>query len=153
MKLTVPLTIFFALVLTNARPAPAQEHGNWRAASKTAQSVTGDLAFGNEKLTINFASFAVAEIRPLKPAEIAAAFDGADGTAGLGHLYRLSIPADRRFLHKNTLCGSEETQWMATYVSGKALQIAFFSNAAPPLFTTEALNNNSNLCGTYSYTH
>jgi hypothetical protein len=153
MKLQTTLTIFLGLGLNCALTGMAQERGNWRAASKTAQSITGDVTFGNEKLTINFVGFPVAEIRSLKLAEIAAAFGGADANAGIGHLYRLSIPGDKRFLHKNTLCGSEETQWMATYVSGKELQIAFFANAAPPLFTAEALNNDPNLCGIYSYMH
>ena len=102
-------------------------------------------------MTINFFSLTVAEIRTLKPAEISAMFDGADVSTGVGHLYRLSIAGDRRFLHKNTLCGSEETQWMATFASGKSLSIAFFSNAAPPLFTVEAISKSENLCGTYSY--
>jgi hypothetical protein len=135
----------------------AQERGSWRPASKTAQSITGDVTFNGDRMTINFFSLPVAEIRLLKPTEVVAVFDpgsdaaGPDATAGVGHLYRLSVPADRRFLHKNTLCGSDETQWMATYVSGKKLNIAFFSNAAPPVFTVEALGQSENLCGTYSY--
>jgi hypothetical protein len=129
----------------------AQEQGSWRPASKAAQSITGDVVFGGDKMAINFFSTTVAEIRPLKSDEIAAAFDAVESNAGAGHLYRLSIPGDKRFLHKNTLCGSDETQWMATFVSGKKLEIAFFSNAAPPVFTTDALSNNPNLCGTYSY--
>ena len=40
---------------------------------------------------------------------------------------------------------------MATYVSGKELQVAFFSNATPPVFTVEALRDSPNLCGTYTY--
>jgi hypothetical protein len=138
-------------------PLTAQERGSWRPLSKTAQSITGDVTFNGDRMTINFFSLIVAEIRPLKAAEIAAAFDTGDASpdaTGVGHLYRLSIPGDRRFLHKNTLCGSDETQWMATYVSGhsgKELQIAFFSNATPPVFTIEALRDSPNLCGTYAY--
>ena len=149
MKLSTTLLL---LTLSGAIPGIAQERGNWRPASKTAQSVTGDIAFGNEKLMINFLSIAIAQIRPLTPAEIPAVFDGADATTGTGHLYRLSVPGDKRFLHKNTLCGSDETQWMATFVSGKELNLAFFSNATPPVFTLEAISSNANLCGTYTYT-
>jgi hypothetical protein len=151
MKLRAIFLMVLGLGLGCTLPSMAQERGNWRAASKTARSITGDVTFSGEKLTINFLSLPIAEIRSLMPAEISAAFDGADASAGTGHLYRLSIPGDKRFLHKNTLCGSEETQWMATYVSGKDLEIAFFSNATPPLFTPDALNNSANLCGTYSY--
>jgi hypothetical protein len=138
-------------LLAMVGPAQAQEQGMWRASSKTAQSITGDIALGAERLTINFAGFAASQIRPLKPAEIMAVFDGADATTGLGHLYRLSIPGDKRFLHKNTLCGSDETQWMATYVSGKQLEIAFFSNATPPILTIDGMNQGGSLCGTFTY--
>ncbi len=121
----------------------------WRAASKTAQSITGDVAFSESRMTINFTSFTIAQIRELTAAEIAAGFDGAAG--GSGNLYRLSIPADKRFLHKNTLCGSEETQWVATYVSGRNLQVEFFSGSSMPVFTPEAIATTTSLCGSYAY--
>ncbi len=35
-------------------PAVAQEKGLWRAESSTAQSITGDVAFSGEKMSINF---------------------------------------------------------------------------------------------------
>lgn len=129
----------------------AQEKGAWRAASKTARGVTGDVAFGGEKISINFSSFTVAPIRELQPAEIAAVFPS-DGTgSGSGNLYRTSVPASKRFLGKNTLCGSEETQWIVTYVTGKELQLAFFSGAKMPVFTADAIGSSTDLCGTYSY--
>jgi len=152
MKLRTILSTALVLGLSCTLPGAAQDRGNWRPVSKTAQSITGDLVISGERLSMNFYTFPIAEIRPLKPEEVLAAFDTADANAGSGHLYRLSIPGDKRFLHKNTLCGSEETQWMATYVSGKGLGIIFFSNAFPPVFTTEALTNSVNLCGTFSYT-
>jgi hypothetical protein len=131
--------------------ASAQENGNWRAANQTARSITGDIGITPEKIFINFARFTMSRIRPLQAAEISA-FAAEATTAGTGSLYRLSIPPDQKFLHKNTLCGSEETQWMATYVEGKTLKIAFFSDAKPPVFTLEALQNSTNLCGTFIYT-
>ena len=76
----------------------------------------------------------------------------AASTTGTGSLYRLSIPPEQKFLHKNTLCGSEETQWMATYLEGRTLKVAFFSNAKPPIFKLEELQNSTNLCGTFTYT-
>jgi hypothetical protein len=129
----------------------AQEQGMWRASSKTAQSITGDIALGAERLTINFAGFAISQIRALKAEEVLAVFDGADASAGVGHLYRLNIPGDKRFLHKNTLCGSDQTQWMVTYVSGKQLEVAFFSSATPPVLTIDGMNNGGSLCGTFTY--
>lgn len=153
MNLRTAATAFFALAFTFTLSVMAQERGYWRPASKSAQSITGDITFDGYRMTINFFALTIAEIRPLKPAEISAAFSdaSADDSSGAGHLYRLSIPGDRRFLHKNTLCGTDETQWMATYVSGKALEVAFFSNATPPVFTLEALRDSPNLCGTFAY--
>ena len=128
----------------------AQEKGMWRAASSTAKSITGDIALSDEKITINFSTFTMVRVRALEKAELSAAFD-ADGAKGSGSLYRLIVPASTKFLRKNTLCGSEETEWMATYVMGRSLKVDFFSGQKPPLFTLEALANSSDLCGTYSY--
>jgi len=49
------------------------------------------------------------------------------------------------------LCGSEDTQWMATYVLGKTLEIAFFSGPKMPVFTMDAMENSTDLCGKFSY--
>lgn len=89
-------------------------------------------------------------IRSLEKAEISAVFD-ADSTEGTGSLYRLNIPASKKFESHNTLCGGEDTQWMVTYVSGRSLQLAFFSGQNPPLFTPEAIVNSTTSCGTFSY--
>ena len=129
----------------------AQENGRWRAVSSTARSITGDIAIANEKMTINFMRFTIAEIRGLEVAEAGAMFGGEGGAAGSGKLYRLEIPAETKFLGKNSMCGSEETQWMATYVSGKNLQLAFFSGPKMPVFTAEAIGNSTALCGTFTY--
>ena len=138
-------------VLTASLSCVAQEKGTWRAESTTAKNITGDVALSALKLAINFSSFPIAQIQSLKPAEMSAAFDAESGV-GSGNLYRLSIPASKRFSHHNTLCGDEETQWMATYAAGDRLQLAFFSGATMPVFTLDALANNVNLCGTFSYT-
>lgn len=82
---------------------------------------------------------------------MSAAFDAASDAGGGGHLYRLSIPGDKKFLHKNTICGGEDAQWVATYVAGHSLQLAFFSGSKMPVFTPDALANSASLCGTFSY--
>ena len=137
----------------------AQEQGDWRPVSTTARSMTGPIAIGDEKLLINFVRFPVAEIRSLTTVEVQAMFppDGlgkgaaGNGAAMGGHLYRLSIPAQQKFLHKNTMCGGDETQWMASSVQGKTLQLAFFSGATMPVLTGEAMANTTSLCGTFTY--
>jgi hypothetical protein len=141
---------FFALILfVCSLSAAAQEKGSWSAASSNAKAITGDIAFSETKLTISLVNFSIAQIRPLKPEEVAAAFDAEAG--GTGHLYRLSVAASQRFLHKNTLCGSEDVEWMATYVEGKTLHVSFFSNPKPPVFSFESLNNSPDLCGSFTY--
>ena len=139
-------------ILAFAGPGFAQEQGAWRASSKTAKAITGDLVFSNEKLAINFLAYTIASLRTLTPDELSAAFDADRSALGQGNLYRLRVPANKVFLHKNTLCGTEETEYMATYVQGRTLQIAFFSGEKAPTLTLEALANSSDLCGTYTYT-
>jgi hypothetical protein len=131
----------------------AQDRGIWRATSSNAKSITGDVQITDVRLVIDFSGYSIAQIRQLKPAELAAVFDvepsGAAG--GAGYLYRLDIPANRKFLHKNTLCGTEETRWMATFVEGHTLHLAFLSSPNMPVFTFDALQNSQDLCGTFTY--
>jgi hypothetical protein len=128
----------------------AQEKGYWRAASSNANSITGDIELSETKLSINFTPFVIAQIRKLEPSETSAVF-ASEGAGSGGNLYRLNIPANRRFLHHNTLCGSDDTQWMVTSVADRTLHVAFFSGPDTPVFTPEALNNSTDLCGTFTY--
>jgi len=141
--------ILGALILS--APGRAQDAGYWRAASSNALAITGDLRIAGTKLFINFAGFTIAQIRTLQPAEASALFDLDPNPPGNGNLYRLDVPGGERFLHHNTLCGTEDTRWMATYVSGHTLQVAFFSGDGMPVLTFEALSKATNLCGTFSY--
>jgi hypothetical protein len=122
------------------------------AASNSANAITGDIAISETRLSINYIGFLIAEIRKLGPAEVSAVFDADVNAGGNGTLYRLNVPAAQRFVHHNTLCGTEDTQWMATYVEGRTLRVAFFSGSKMPVFTFEALSNSTDLCGTYTYT-
>ena len=116
-----------------------------------AKAITSDIAISDKKATIDFIGFTIVPVRVLGPAEVAAAFD-ADVNAGrTGNLYRISVAAGTRFEHHNTLCGTEDTQWMATYVEGRTLQVAFFSGSNPPVFTIDALANTMERCGTFMY--
>jgi hypothetical protein len=151
MKRVTFLSAILGLVLVCSMAAAAQDKGYWRAASSTAKSITGDVALADEKISINFLNFTIARIRGLEQAEASALFDP-DGTAtGSGSLYRLNVPGEKKFLHKNSLCGSDDTQWMVTYVSGRSLQLAFFSGAKPPVFSSDALANSTDMCGKFGY--
>jgi hypothetical protein len=129
----------------------AQEKGVWAAISSNAKSITGDVELSNERISIDLMVFPMARIRTLAPAELSAAFDADSHSLGVGSLFRLNIPAARKFLKKNSLCGAEDTEWMATYVRGNSLQLAFFSGQKPPMFTLDALANSSDACGVFSY--
>jgi hypothetical protein len=146
------ITAVGLLLAACAVHAGAQEdHGYWRMASSNAKAVTGDIDIGELKVTIDFLTFPIAQIRRLKPVEVSAVFD-ADINAGIqGTLYRLNVSPGQRFLHKNTLCGDQATQWMATYATGKTLNVAFFSGDDAPTFTFDAMQNTSTACGTYVY--
>ena len=114
-------------------------------------SITGDIAIAKERFRSTSSTYPLAPIRTLKPVEVSAVFD-ADVNAGIsGMLYRLRVPAAQRFLHKNTLCGGEDTQWMATYVTGKTLKVAFFSGDDMPVFAFDAISKSTALCGTFAY--
>ncbi|MGH9591391.1 MAG: hypothetical protein ACRD25_13410 [Terracidiphilus sp.] len=146
-QLFAPLVLLSLLSLASA----AQDRGYWRAASSNAAAITGDIALSNSRLTIDFASFPFVQVRRLTPAESASVFD-ADVNSGIqGALYRLRVPADRKFLHKNTLCGDEAATWMATYISGKSMQVAFLSGDSEPVFKFGAIQNSPALCGVFTY--
>ena len=129
----------------------AQDQGDWRAASSNARAITGDIEITPTKLFLDFTGFTIAQIRALTPAEISAVFPSEGGAVANGFLYRVNISSTRRFVHKNTLCGSDDTQWMVTSVSGRNLQIALFSSTDAPTLTVEAMNNSSDLCGIFTY--
>lgn len=140
-----------ALLLLFCLAAPAQESGYWRADSSTARAITGDISLSSERISINFISFAMVRVRPLTESELSATFDADPGATHSGSLYKVDISGSRKFLHKNTLCANEDAEWMATYVSGHSLQVAFFSSQKPPVLTIDGRANATDVCGTYSY--
>ena len=151
MKRGILSGAILALLLASSVFSAAQEKGYWRAASSNANEITGDLTVSDAKITINLIGFPLAQIRKLTPAEMGAAFDADVNAPGTGNLYRLHVPADRRFLHRNTLCGAEDTQWMATYVAGHRMEVVLFSGPDTPVLTGEALANSSDVCGRFTY--
>src|SRR5881227_1992110 len=143
MKSFILLAAIAGLMFTCTSLA-AQEKGYWRAASSNATSITGDIELSETKLSINFTSFVIAHIRKVEASETSAVF-AAEGAGSGGNLYRLNIPANRRFLHHNTVCGSDDTQWMVTSVADRTLHVAFFSGTNTPVFTPEAISNSTDL--------
>jgi hypothetical protein len=139
------------LLLACSFSALAQDKGLWTAASSSAKAITGDISVADARVTIDYFNFPIGQIRVLQSAEASALFDSNVNAPGGGSLYRLAVSADRRFLHKNTLCGSEDVQWMVTWVQGRTLSVAFFSGANTPVFTMDALASTTDRCGTFTY--
>ncbi len=146
-----PRFLSAVLVLAFSVCAAAQDKGYWRASSQTASSITGDIVITDAKLTMNFLAWPLVPVRALKPIEISAVFDADGNVAQAGNLYKVSIASGQRLLHKNTLCGTEQTQWMATWIDGRSLHVAFFSGSTPPVFTFDAIRNSTDVCGTFLY--
>jgi hypothetical protein len=152
MKSAPLLKTSAASLLLCAITLAAQDKGYWRAASNTARTITGEITLADEKIVINFAAFPIVKARTLEKPEISAVFDVDSNAIGEGSLYRLTIPASKKFLNKNTLCGAEDTQWMVTYVSGRSMRLALFSGQKAPTFTLDAISSSTDLCGTFAYT-
>jgi hypothetical protein len=146
------LKIAAAVALAWSLCCAAQYRGMWRPANSTANTITGDISITDRKLSIDILGFTIAEIRKLQPAEDSAVFDAEGNAGGSGDLYRLHIPAAQQFLHRNTICGREDTEFMATYIEGRTLKVAFFSGLKEPVFTVDALANSTDVCGIFSYT-
>ena len=145
------LAAALACTLLSAPFGRTQEKGYWRAASSNAGSITGDIEIADTKISINFTGFTIAQIRRLTPAETSAVFAAEGNGSASGNLYRLNIAANKRFLHHNSICGSDDTQWMVTSVAERTMYVAFFSGANTPEFTPEAMANATDLCGTFTY--
>lgn len=148
-----PLLQTFAVFLLSCclTTAHAQDKGYWRASSTTAKAITGDVSLSDEKIAINFSLFTMSRARTLDSAEVSAVFDADSSAGGSAGLYRLNIPAEKKFQHKNSLCGTEDVHWMVAYVVANSMQLAFFSGDKVPVFTFDAVRNSTDLCGTYSY--
>jgi hypothetical protein len=148
-RLSLPAALVCLLAVSTG--CAAQEKGYWRAASSNAASITGDIEIYATKISINFTGFTIAHIRELSPAETSAVFASEASGNSSGNIYRLNVPASHRFLHHNSLCGSDDVQWMVTSVAARTMYVAFFSGPDTPQFTPEAMANSSDLCGTFTY--
>ncbi len=150
MNTRLLVRIAATLALAGSLSCAAQDKGYWRAASNTANSITGDIEISGTKIMINFTGFLIAQARQLAPAEVSAAFD-ADVNAGrTGSLYHLTVPASKRFLHHNTLCGTEDPI-DGDLFSDAPCRSRCFSGSAAPVFSMDALAHSTDLCGTYTY--
>ena len=152
MKQRIMVATVAGVVLVCSLSCVAQDKGEWHPASTTTYNMTGDIMIASTNMTINVSKYPLTPIRKLTPAEVGAVFD-ADTNAGIGgNLYSVRVPPGVYMTGGSPLCGSEVIRWMATYVSGRKLRVAFFSGEDAPVFTFDAISNSTALCGTYAYT-
>ena len=138
-------------VVFGAAQATSPDIGHWSAKTDRTRDMTGDLTITPGMLTIYQSKFPLARVRKLTPAETGAVFD-ADTNARIGgDLYRLHVPPGVYYTGGDLLCGREVIRWMATYVSGRTLQVAFFSGDDAPVFTFDAVSNSTAMCGMYIF--
>lgn len=134
-----------------APAAHAQDQGLWLAESQSADNITGQLEIKADRIGMAFLRIPIVRVRAITADEAVAAFDADRDASGGGALYRVRIPATTKMLNKNTLCGSEDTEWMMTWATKKTLHVAFFSGEQPPKLSFEALTNSAELCGNFTY--
>lgn len=126
------------------QPAPG-EPVTWRATSKTAESITGDLVYLPNSLT--FANGEKLTMEPVTNVPAPWAAFG-DGTGSDGELYKLDSPADPELLNGNKLCGMPDQ--LVTYVmiapnlKGDEMVLGVFTGEDAP-------TGESTPCATYSY--
>ena len=152
IKVAATAGVIVTCIACGAANANAQDTGHWRSATHRTEVMTGELTIAPENVTIYQSKFPMTFVRKLTPAEVGAVFD-ADTNAGIGgKLYSMHVPPRVYYAGGDLICGNEFIRWMATYVAGRTLQIAFFSGDDVPVFTFDTIANSTALCGTYVYT-
>lgn len=137
--------------ICGAAQAKAPDVGHWNGANDRTVNMTGELAITPTELTIYESKFPLVLVRKLTPVEVGSVFD-ADTNARIGGtLYSLHAPPNVYYTGGSPLCGKEFIRWMATYVSGRTLYVAFFSGNDTPVFTFDAIADSTAMCGTYVY--
>jgi hypothetical protein len=143
MKIPNALMLAFASLLLSlliASPAHADFSGRWKATSRTASAITGDirisgqtLIFGNGKrLKLAAVEDRLARMTPLPEQQLNA-------------IFALVPPSDPKLLHGNTLCGKKVTYIALSLQSENSLGLAAFTGQRPPR------EFNDDACAVYFY--
>lgn len=124
-------------------PGTSQAADSWAAASKTAQSITGDITVDRDTLT-----FAGGTRLTLKPYEMARNGDwAASGDEVAGDVFKIDPPSNPKLLNGNSFCSEPATfvvLW--TYGEGELTLNVYSGDAAPT-----GLPDADALCASYSY--
>jgi hypothetical protein len=127
----------------------------WKALSRTADAITGDIELSPYQINIANMSFPVTLARSLRVNELQVASHilSVSVTQGsVGRLYKTTIPATAVLKNGNTACGSEKVEWAVTMESpGDGLSMALFSGELEPIGQEQTGGTSTTLCGTFSY--
>lgn len=129
------------LVSLTATSVAATATERWRATSRTATSITGDIELSPSKLVAAGKTF------PLAVAADVAGFETSGGPKS-ARIMRVTRDVNPVLLRGNTLCSSA-ARWIALYRSdaGEGLTLAVFSSQTQPQGESDP-----GLCATYYYT-
>ena len=135
-------SLVLAICLT-VLPNAAQAGDRWAAASKSAQSVTGDIVIEHDTLT-----FAGGQSIKLKPYEMARNGDWAEsGDQVAGDVFKIEPPATLKLQRGRPLC-SEPASFVVLWTFGEGeLTLNVYSGDTAPTGIPDA----DALCATYSY--
>ncbi len=124
-------------------PSATLAADHWAAASKSARSVTGDIALDRDTLT-----FADGQSIKLKPYEMARNGDWAEsGDQVAGDVFKIEPPSSPKLQRGKPLC-PELATYVVLWTFGEGeLTLNFYAGAAAPIGIPDA----DALCATYSY--
>ena len=94
LRKTITASFLITFRLTLRRPGKGSLA---RSQHRSAQSITGDVALSDEKITINLSSFTMARVRSLEKVEISALFDADSTTPSATAAYiDWNVPASKK---------------------------------------------------------
>ena len=161
----VLVTLSSSALAQNVRPSKKEPirrglQERWLATSNTALAITGDIKLSPTKLTMARRDYPLTLVRDIDAqhlSDIGKSFASDHPTAA--RLYKTRIPAKARLLNGNDICGPWDANWLLavnennTDDNGPTLSLAFFSGDSEPHLDYEAIENTTNLCETYGYSH
>lgn len=141
-------------------PAERAVQERWQATSNTAVYITGNIKLSPTKLTMVRRDYPLTLVRDIDAqhlSDIGKSFASDHPTAA--RLYRTRIPASAKLVNGNDICGPNDANWLLAVSennsddNGPTLSLAFFSGDSEPHLDYEAIENTTNICGTYGYGH
>jgi hypothetical protein len=126
----------------------------WLAASKTAMSITGNITFASNKMTIREKVFPLKLVREIDSQHLEDVGKIVDRPQppSSARLYKTAISKHASLVNGNTICGpGADARWVLVVSGSRELSLAFFSGDSEPNLDIQSVESDNNLCGTYAY--